>query len=345
MNERVLITGAQGFLGRYVTAAILKADSNCEVIGIGRSGRSDDSFTHTLHIKDGQNIPAPLPLALRNIFTERYRYLSVDINSKAQIDELFQAYRPSAIIHLASGLRGDSCSKLFNTNISGMLNLMSACRAYDYTGSFISVSSGGVYGFPSKPGDLPFLESHPCNPEDSYQLTKAAEETIVKEFCEYLAIPWMILRVFNVIGPGQDERHVCGRFVSELVRIKNEYKDAYLKTSALTSVRDFVDVRDVASNIVGLFMNKQYKNVFNISSGKPAEIAVVLNSCLAAVFGAEIGHLKIDSVQTDETVSKQIDHHFGDNCKLLSFGGSVNFSLENSIRDMVAYYDSVYTKH
>jgi nucleoside-diphosphate-sugar epimerase len=342
MNKRILLTGAQGFLGRYLAAALLKGDEDLEVIGIGRSPRFDGCFTHSLCIKNNQSIPAPLPADIAQAMRGRYRYFAVDTHDKKNIEVLLIAQQPTAIVHLASGLKGDPCGKLLNTNITGTLNLLSACRQYLTGVPFLGVSSGGVYGFPSRPEELPFRESCPCNPEDAYQLTKAAEEKVMSAFCEHFDIPWMALRVFNIIGPGQDERHVCGRFVSELLRIKNDCKAPYLTTLGLTSVRDFVDVRDVAGNIVRLLANRQYNQVFNIASGKPVRIGDVLEECLKAVLGTQKEKVKIDSGQRTAVSGQKTDQHYGDNTKLLAAGGSINFSLAASIADMVSYYNVIY---
>jgi nucleoside-diphosphate-sugar epimerase len=342
MNKRILITGAQGFLGRYLAEALIKGDKHLEVIGIGRSQRLDDCFTHSLSIKNNQTIPAPLPVGMGQILSKRYQYFAIDTNDKKQLAGLLETRQPTAIIHLASGLKGDHCSKLLNTNITGTLNLLSASKKYLINVPFVSISSGGVYGFPLNPGDLPFKESHPCNPEESYQLTKAAEEKIVEGFCEQFDIPWLALRVFNIIGPGQDERHVCGRFVSELIRIKNRYKNPYLKTSGLASVRDFVDVRDVANNIIRLLANRQYNQVFNIASGTPVVIKDVLDRCLNAVLANGKGRVEIDAGQQTFFNDQKIDQHYGDNTRLLNAGGAINFSLASSIKDMVSYYGLIY---
>lgn len=342
MNKRILITGAQGFLGRYLAKALIKGTKRLEVVGIGRSPRLDDCFTHSIYIKDNKTIPAPLPAGMAEALSSRYKYFSIDVNDKKQLGGLLKSYQPTAIIHLASGLKGDNCSKLLHTNINGTLNLLSTCKKYLANVVFVHVSSGGVYGFPSNPDVLPFKESHPCHPEDSYQLTKAAEEEMVKQFCEQNYIPWMALRVFNIVGPGQDERHVCGRWVSELMTIKNGYKDPYLKTAGLTSVRDFVDVRDVANNIVELLANRQYNQVFNIASGKPVVIKDVLNCCLNAVFGDNKRDVEIDIRQQTSLSDQKTDQHYGDNTNLLAAGGSIDFSLKSSIADMVSYYGLIY---
>ncbi|RZK20025.1 MAG: NAD(P)-dependent oxidoreductase, partial [Flavobacterium sp.] len=285
MNKCILITGAQGFLGRYLTTALLNEDKDLQVVGIGRSAQLDSSFTHSLRIKNNQIIPAPLPISIVKALQGRYQYFMMDTNDKLQVEKLLKSQQPTTIIHLASGLKGDHCDKFLNSNVSGTLSLLSACRNCLKGVPFIGISSGGVYGFSSLSKDLPFKEIQLCNPADSYQYTKAVEEEIVKVFCENFDIPWMALRVFNILGPGQDERHVCGRFLSELISIKHDFKDPFLKTSGLTSIRDFVDVRDVAYNIIQLLKVKQYNQVFNIASNKPVIIKDILDDCLNAVFG------------------------------------------------------------
>src|SRR5690349_1382396 len=109
MSKRILITGAQGFLGRYVIDSLSKAFPYWEVLGVGRSLRRDNHFTHTIHIKDKQIIQAPLPVSFSEDIYKRYKYLSVDINNKADVDEVINLFKPSIIIHLASGLKGDPC--------------------------------------------------------------------------------------------------------------------------------------------------------------------------------------------------------------------------------------------
>ena len=70
MNEEGLVVGTEapeGFVGRYVVARLLSSDGSVEVLGIGRSPRSDDAFTHSVRWA-ARRVVAPLPDAMRSAF-------------------------------------------------------------------------------------------------------------------------------------------------------------------------------------------------------------------------------------------------------------------------------------
>jgi len=338
MSHRILVTGAQGLVGRYLTKALMREFTDIEVVGIGRSAELSNHFTHDIEIKANEKIKAPLPNDLI-IKDSNYRYVQLDTSNQLKLNDLIKSFSPTAIIHLASGLKGDTCSKLYNANVTGTINVLIACKAHLKDVPFIGVSSGSVYGFHSRAEHIPFKETLSLNPEDPYQFAKTAEETIIKEFCTQFYIPWLVLRVFNIVGPGQDERHVCGRFISQLVSIKNGFKPAVLNVSSLTSERDFVDVRDVSSNIIQLIKNRLYGEIYNICSGKPIPIEYILNSCLNEVFADRSSEVIINGLDESATPT---DKNIGDNQKLLNAGGRIYYDINTSIRDIVSYYFALY---
>ena len=76
MSNRFLITGAQGFLGRYLAARLLGAARDTEILGIGRSARRGDQFTHAIHF-GAQRLAAPLPEELSRVDSDaRYQYIA-----------------------------------------------------------------------------------------------------------------------------------------------------------------------------------------------------------------------------------------------------------------------------
>ena len=174
MKNRVLITGAQGFVGRYLVAHWLEVDPKVEILGVGRSPFIPDRFTHKIH-HGNVEIHAPLPTNLK-VGSRRYRYLSIDIRQKAQLSRASSEYRPNMIVHLASYLRGNSVAEYFETNVGGTIALMEAVAESDLAITKLVIgSTGGVYGAPS-PSELPLKETAPCNPVDLYAVSKLASE-------------------------------------------------------------------------------------------------------------------------------------------------------------------------
>src|SRR5207249_2621901 len=115
---RFFITGAQGFVGRYLICRILELDNDAHVLGIGRSAGQNHSFTHSIHWGT-QTLPAPLPAELKNVDSGRYEYLVLDVHQREQVRTVLDDFRPNFIVHLASGLRDDPLASLLTTNLEG----------------------------------------------------------------------------------------------------------------------------------------------------------------------------------------------------------------------------------
>src|SRR5262245_53451985 len=100
--NRYFITGAQGFVGRYLVSYILGADPHSEIVGIGRSPVSHHSFTHSIRW-GARSVRAPIPAPLGSFVDSRYRYISLDLHDGEAITRVLSRYRPNIVIHLASG--------------------------------------------------------------------------------------------------------------------------------------------------------------------------------------------------------------------------------------------------
>ncbi|HEX3368177.1 MAG TPA: NAD-dependent epimerase/dehydratase family protein, partial [Candidatus Cybelea sp.] len=241
--KRALVTGAQGFAGRYLVAELLAADPQLEITGIGRS-RARGTFTHHVTLA-GQRVLAPLPAGLAVAASDsRYRYHQADIRDRAALRTILREFRPHWIFHLASGLRDDSPDHLFGTNVEGAIDFLEAVwDAAPPVERIVVGSSGSVYG---NPAVLPLDEDAPCGPCDYYAVSKLAQEHVVRILAAQRGLPVVVARIFNIVGAGQDERHVAGRFASQIAAIGAGSAPARLEVGDLSTARDFIDVRDVA---------------------------------------------------------------------------------------------------
>ena len=326
--KRVIVTGAQGFLGRYMVDALLR-NTDAIVLGIGRSQRNDTVFTHYIHI-DRKRISAPLPLELHCVDDARYDYRSIDVRSAEAIDALLAAWIPDTIVHLASGLRGDDPSQLFASVVGGTMALFEATRRSGIELSrFVYASTGGVYGVPHK---LPVDESMRCEPAEYYAVAKLAAEHVTQIAAASASIPAVIARIFNIVGPGQDERHVCGRIASQIVEAEVANERRGLALGDLTPTRDFIDVRDVARALALLAGDERARGIYNLASGTETSIRTVLDYALS------------ESGQSGTTVGRtyhraaEIPRHVANIERLRSLGFFPTISLQQSVRDLLMYY-------
>jgi GDP-4-dehydro-6-deoxy-D-mannose reductase len=312
---RYLITGAQGLVGRYLAAEILRAEDDCAVVGIGRSERADGFFAGERR--------APVPPELIPL-DGRYRYLQCSLGDPA-LRDLVREIRPDRIFHLASALHSSPESDLLATNVAGTAALMDAAA---HSGALVILgSSGSVYG---EPRELPLEECHPCNPAELYGVTKLTAEHVARVKAANGAIGVVTARIFNVVGPGQSESHVCGRLALQLAR-----RGPVLHVGSLDTTRDFIDVRDAASALLLLARRAEPGGTYNVATGRETAIRSVLSTLLEISGRAE----KVELV-AHAGHPAGVRRHVADIARLRALGFSPRRPLVESLRDLLRYHEA-----
>ena len=329
------VTGAQGFIGRYLTAAILTSFPADRAVGVGRSPCLPHSFSHSISGPNG-SAAAPLPPDVRiALESSRYCYLPADLLDYERIAALLDRFRPRVIIHLASGLRDDARKTLFAINFEGTGALLEAAASVkNYAPTVVLGSTGGVYGrVPAH--ELPLSEDRACHPIDEYCISKLAAELLAELLADRFEFDLRIARIFNVIGPGQEERHAAGYMAAELQRVKTG-QQTKLRLGPLHTTRDFVDVRDVASALVALAEEKVGRGVFNVGSGRETPMESLLAEFLQ-VSGMS------PEIEQKEARAADIPRHFADVDRVAQLGFRPGITLAASVRAVWDYYEELWT--
>jgi nucleoside-diphosphate-sugar epimerase len=329
---RYFITGAQGFVGRYLVRQILEADVHAAILGLGRSAEQNETFTHSIQLGN-ERIRAPLPSGMDVLADTRYEYIALDLNQPEDVAAALRSFQPDRIIHLASGLRDDPISALLETNVEGTVNLLEALAASEISVRTVVLgSTGGVYGVPRS---LPIDENAVCNPIDLYSTTKLAAEHASRILARRYQLPVLWARLFNLIGPGQDERHVCGRFASLATAILSGITEPVFTVETLETTRDFIDVRDVAAALLVLSAQATIGGIYNVAGGKEIAMRTVLSSTLKHAGLEE----QVSIVQKTGRVS-DIPRHVASVLRLRRLGFECRFSCDESIKDVLNYYSN-----
>jgi nucleoside-diphosphate-sugar epimerase len=326
VTERILITGAQGFVGRFLVAQLLEGDDDVKILGVGRSVRSD-TFTHDISV-GGRRLRAPLTSALECAARDRrYTYISADIRAAEQIGPIVTQFRPAYVYHLAAGLRDDDPGHLFGTNVQGTIAVLEAVKRVDEPSCVVLGSSGSVYGAASH---VPIAEDERCEPRDIYAASKLASEHVARITLDSTRVTLTIARIFNIVGPGQEERHAVGRFASQVAAIASGSAQERLEVGDLSTTRDFIDVRDVAGALIALAKQGQ-SGIYNVGSGVETQIASILEVLLGAV---NLGGMRIERRYAR---ASDIPRLVADIGKLRSVYRP-SFSLDRMVRDVLEYY-------
>jgi nucleoside-diphosphate-sugar epimerase len=330
VGTRVIVTGAQGFLGRHLTATLLDAGAEA-VLGLGRSPRTDDRYTHDLAWLDTR-LPAPLPPELRPTATDRrYRYATIDLRDAAGLAMAVRDFGPDVIFHLAAALRDEPWDRLIASNIQATVSLMRATEMPSPP-RVVLVSSGSVYG--AGGGHAPFAETGPAEPRDPYGATKRAAEDVARVCALRSGTPLVIGRVFNLVGPGLDDRHLPGALAGRISAIRRRLAPPTLTLGPLDSTRDFVDVRDAAGALVALARAGDPGTIVNVASGIERPAREVLDVLL---------HLAGDPpVEIEWTTARPADipRSVADVGRLTALGFTAGTPLHETLGRMLAYFDA-----
>lgn len=231
--ERVLLTGAAGFVGFHVTEALL--DSGIQVLGIDNLTPYYDPALKQARLDR---------LVARNGFT----FEQLDISDYDAVQAAFAAFRPQVVIHLAAqaGVRYslENPRAYAVSNLDGFLSILEACR-HNPVDHLVYASSSSVYGANAK---VPFSEHDGADhPVSLYAATKRANELMAHSYSHLYGIPTTGLRFFTVYGPWGRPDMAYFKFTKAI--LEGRSIDVY---DEATMSRDFTYVDDIREAIVRL---------------------------------------------------------------------------------------------
>ena len=254
-----------------------------------------------------------------------------DVRELSAVRCVIEQHNVDTIFHLA-GQASLPISRVLpletlSINALGTYTMLEAARLARGVEAFVYVSSGAVYGMRTA-GQLPVGESSRCEPVDMYGASKLAAELATRIRGRRHDISTVVARIFNVVGPGQDDQHVCGRFVSQLCAGSERIHVRNLETS-----RDFTDVRDVATALVRLGEKGECGTTYNVASGKEVYISEVLRRLIERTgFVGEV--VSVPSQWDAVDVPRQV----ADISRLRALGFEHKHALGESLHDLVTYY-------
>ena len=311
MNDRAIVTGAQGFLGRFLVDELLRSGF-ARVVGIGRS----------------QARVAPYEVLFgANVVDDRYAYYSLDVCSP-DLSSIVSRTEPGTVFHAASGLKGDATWELISTSVAGTINVLESAARLPAAPRVVLASSGAVYGTPRF---LPISENHPCAPLDAYGASKVASESVAHALARAYGLDMISARIFNLVGPGLHERHASARFAAQLAAQAGD-TTAEIETGDLSPTRDFLDVRDCAAALRLLASSGSGGAAYNVATGIETSIEHLLELTREAA-----GIASLVRRVTYENMN-DISRHVADTRKLEALGFRPRITLRQSVADSISFY-------
>ena len=333
--NKILVTGAAGFIGFHLANRLLKED--WEVVGI-------DNLNDYYDV-DLKN--ARLDILQKS---ENFNFHKVSLEDKEEVKKVFEIEKPEYVVNLAAqaGVRYSLTNPhaYTSSNIEGFLNILEGCR-HNGVKHLIYASSSSVYGANK---NMPFsVGDNVDHPVSLYAATKKANELMAHTYSHLYNIPTTGLRFFTVYGPWGRPDMALFLFTKAILEENpiDVFNHGMMK-------RDFTYIDDIVEGIYRLinhipkpnnswdalnpdpsFSKAPYK-VFNIGNNQPVELNYFIESIEKALGKKAIKNLlPLQPGDVVETYAN-VDHLKDE------VGFKPNTKIEDGIQSFVDWYRDYY---
>ncbi len=245
---KILITGATGFIGRYLTRYFI--EHGYQIVAHGSSERSIDNFKNLIENEELNH--REIEFWSQNFLDREWHF--------PDFSDINYIIHTAAATNIREGTL-ENYDKYFNLNVIAT-KILAKKALYEDINHFILLSTGQVYGTPSS---FPFTEDTPKNPINIYGFTKLLGEIVITSFGN-LGLKYTIARPFSVYGKGQN--NIISIIKDKI--IKNEILTIY---GDGTQSRAFTHVRDICKAIDIILNNQKcFGEEYNLSGTKEYSI-------------------------------------------------------------------------
>lgn len=260
MDKKVLVTGADGFIGSHLTELLVE------------KGLEVRAFTFYNSFNSWGWLDS-LPQSIM----DSVEVFAGDIRDPNGAREAMKGCR--AVFHLAALIAipfsYHSPDSYVDTNIKGTLNVLQAARDLG-TDRVLVTSTSEVYGTAKY---VPIDENHPYQGQSPYSATKIGADRLAESFYRSFGLPVTIVRPFNTYGPRQSARAVIPTIITQLLSGKKE-----IKLGSLSPTRDFNYVKDTANGFYEIFQSeKTIGEEINIATQKEISIGALAEELIRQI--------------------------------------------------------------
>ncbi|MGI9119216.1 MAG: NAD-dependent epimerase/dehydratase family protein [Acidimicrobiales bacterium] len=311
-ERSVLVTGATGFLGTHLTAALLDAGAEVTVLTRDAVPRS----------------------ALVARWWDRVTRVAGEIPDQALLERILGEYDVGTVFHLAAqsqvGVAQRSPVSTYESNVAGTWSLLEASRRSPLVGQVVVASSDKAYG--AQPV-LPYTEDMPLRAVNPYDVSKACADLISHSFWQTHGVPVTVTRCGNLFGPGDLNWQ---RIVPGTIRSVLRDEQPVIRSDG-TMVRDYLYVGDAVLAYLRLVEAMAADpglagEAFNFSVERPLSVLELVGLVQAAA-GTRL------EPDIRSTAKHEIEQQFLSAAKgRRLLGWAPRFGMEDALSQTVAWY-------
>lgn len=309
---KVLVTGADGFIGSHLTEELVK------------KGYQVKAFVYY----NSFNNWGWLDTFPRDIM-KSVEVFQGDIRDPNGVEQATKDV--NAVFHLAALIAIPfsyySPDTYVDTNIKGTLNILQAARKR-HIDRVLVTSTSEVYGTAQY---VPIDENHPFQGQSPYSATKIGADRLAESFYRSFQLPTTIVRPFNTYGPRQSARAVIPTIITQLLMGKTE-----IKLGSLSPTRDFNYVKDTVQGFISIYeSDKTVGEEINIATQQEISIGQLAKELLQLI------NPKAKIVCDEKRLrpkKSEVNRLLGCNEKIIRLTNwKPQYSLEEGLKDTIAF--------
>jgi GDP-4-dehydro-6-deoxy-D-mannose reductase len=307
---KILITGASGFIGRYLSGfAVSKGH---EVIGTYLSANE---------------------LSARDLPRSGITWRRLDMQDRTAVEQTVQEVRPDAVFHLAAQAYAKKAwsdpADTFQTNVIGTIYLYEALRRFPPEKGVLLSASGAAYGVPTR---LPIVEDTPLNATNPYGVSKACQDMLSLQYSLNFGLRILRARLFGTTGPGKTG-DALNDFAKQVALMERSGQPGTIKVGNLDTLRDVSDIRDSVRALWLIFEKGDPKEAVNVGAGRSFSIRWIAEQLV------KLAHVDVE-LTTDPALLRPTDEpdNRADVSRLRKLGHSPEYPMERTVSDALNFW-------
>lgn len=313
-GRSVLVTGASGFVGSWLTPRLVALGADVSVL-----------------VRDWD----PQSELIRTGVVNRCRVISGRLEDVTDVERALVEYEVDSVFHLgAQALVGAALRSplaTFESNIRGTYQLLDACRRQsDRVRRVVIASSDKAYG--DSP-ELPYTEAMPANGKHPYDVSKSCTDLLAQCYGVTYGLPVAVARCGNIYGGGDLN---WSRIVPGTIRSVMEGKRPILRSDG-TYVRDYLYIEDVVDAYIALADGLERPGVaseaFNFSPEKPLTVLEITRALLRLLEREDLEPVILDAAKAEIR-----DQYLDSSKAQRELGWKARWSVDAGLAETIGWY-------
>jgi dTDP-glucose 4,6-dehydratase len=315
----ILVTGGAGFIGSNYLISLCEQGHAGDIVCV-------DSLTYASNYKHIHSL----------VDSGVVQFEHKDIANKSDMCDVFNKYKPDAVVHFAAESHVDNSIKNYKpfirTNILGTINLLELSLELPNLKKFVHVSTDEVYGSLGLDEDRSFTELSHYEPNSPYSASKAASDCFVRAFYKTYGLPAVVTHCSNNYGPNQNRE----KFIPKIINNAFHNKNIPVYGSG-ENIRDWLYVQDHCDGINLVLENGIPGEKYNIGGG-----VEVSNISLVTMI-LDMLHRPHSLIEFVEDRSGH-DLRYSINCTKITdqLGYQPKFNLHTGLEKTISWYQNLY---